>query len=266
MKSIGAIIQSIAKEKGLTQQGIADKGGPPLTREYVNQLANDRISNPGRAVLAALARGLGEQPDIFFNDGDSRLVRPSLGSVVEELKDHIRKLDAVEVPFYGTIPCAYPFELSNKSKIVPILREVLGELADKDVFIVKADNDEFASDGISKGDIMICLNDPPHDNGLLYVISVGGQAMLRHLSWIGQIIRLENLFHASLFIAFEAKLSPLLFMPYTRLTNNPRLKILTGLPNGLPKFPSQPVSGISPKTPKIPPWLAGGNIYRKRSL
>ena len=64
VETVGSIIKRYRLAKGLTQEEVADRGG--LERSYVNQLENDRVANPGRAVLAKLARGLGERPDIFF--------------------------------------------------------------------------------------------------------------------------------------------------------------------------------------------------------
>jgi transcriptional regulator with XRE-family HTH domain len=90
LPSVGTIISAIRKRKNLSQEAVALRGGPPLTRVYVSQLERDKVRNPTRQTLAALAKGLAEAPMIFFESG--------LGTVSSDSEPERTSIDLSGVP------------------------------------------------------------------------------------------------------------------------------------------------------------------------
>jgi transcriptional regulator with XRE-family HTH domain len=96
-ENIAAQIKGLREAKGLTKYRLAKLSG--LGEAYIGQLEKGIVKNPRRDILAALAKGLGVSPSIFFSpdfesleDADIKgfLVNdfPSLDS---ESKDWVRR-------------------------------------------------------------------------------------------------------------------------------------------------------------------------------
>jgi transcriptional regulator with XRE-family HTH domain len=84
-ETLGQLIKRIRKDQHLSQEDVAARGGRPLTRVYVNQLEHDRVNNPTRPTLGALAKGLGVSPLVFFEPGHHRNLKTILGEAVNAL-------------------------------------------------------------------------------------------------------------------------------------------------------------------------------------
>jgi transcriptional regulator with XRE-family HTH domain len=93
-ETFGQLIRRIRKEKNMSQGAVAIKGGKPLTREYLNQLEHDKVKNPTRPIMGALARGLGVTPMIFF---EPTIHRP-LNTILFDAQRALQLLEGATIP------------------------------------------------------------------------------------------------------------------------------------------------------------------------
>jgi transcriptional regulator with XRE-family HTH domain len=170
MERISEKIKRLREEKGITKYRLAKLSG--LRESYVGQLESGIVDHPRHDTIAALAKGLGVEPSVFFG-GDEKKPMPDL---IREINERYQALEIIELPILGTIPGRDLLPIENADGNVTILKESVYNVADMSaLYVLKINDDSLKEEGILAGDnVVVNKADKEVKEGRIYIVRTAG--------------------------------------------------------------------------------------------
>ena len=200
-ETLGELIKKRRKEKGLSQNKLADIAG--ISRSYIILIEQGKRSGRTSAdMILKLARALDVSPQYLMglSDDSAEKAKRTIAEIEEMLRtartrdvdgavDEVRKL-----PILGRVPAGYPLPEEQKAEgFLPVPRAQLGYAREiPSLYVLIVTGDSLIGDDIQPGDkLIVNPNDKVVVDGKIYVVRVENEVTVKHVSKKGDRIVLE---------------------------------------------------------------------------
>ena len=175
-------IKELRLSRGITQDELGAMLG--VKKAAVSKYENEKINIPS-AVLSKLM-------DVFGVSADHLLCRDASSPLPKLMRDRIREDgafgDAVMVPLVGMVHAGEPMLAEeNITEFIPVSA---GEVYDGDYFFMEVVGDCMTGDHIAEGATVLVKKGAELRDGLIYVIRLGDEVLLRRVKRIKRSVAL----------------------------------------------------------------------------